>query len=215
MNTAAHYIHALGPAALTRFYDPFVRRFMREEAFRDRLVERARLAPGQRFLDVGCGTGTLAVLVKQRHPGVEVHAVDGDPEVLDLARAKADRAGADVRFDRALAGRLPYEDGSFDRVATSLVFHHLLTEDKRQAAREILRVLRPGGALLLADFGPPRRAPERLAARVLRRFENAADNLEGRLPALLAEAGFADVREIDHFQTPLWPIAFLEAHKPA
>jgi len=214
MNTTARYIHALGPAALTRFYDPMIRRLMREDTFRDGLMEHARLAPGQRALDVGCGTGTLAVLVKQRHAGVEVHAVDGDPEVLAIARDKATRAGVDVRFERALASQLPYEDGTFDRVVSSLVFHHLVTDDKRRAAREIFRVLRPGGALLLADFGPPRSSPGRALARALRAFEEIADNLAGRLPALLSDAGFSDVAEIDRLGTLMGPIAYLQGRKP-
>ncbi|WP_437487069.1 class I SAM-dependent methyltransferase [Sorangium sp. So ce1014] len=62
---------------------------------------------------------------------------------------------------RAMAWELPYPDGTFDRVASSLMFHHLAADDKRRTAEEILRVLRPGGALLLADFGSPRSAPGR------------------------------------------------------
>lgn len=211
----AHYIHALGPASLTRFYDPVVRRLMREDAFRDQLVEHAHLAPGQRFLDVGCGTGTLAVLVKQRHPGVEVHAVDGDPEVLGLARDKAERAGADVRFERAMAWELPYADGTFDRVASSLVFHHLVTDDKRRAAREIFRVLRPGGELLIADVGPPRTAPSRAIAWAFRGFEQVADNVAGRLPPMLSDAGFVDVAEVGRHRLLLGSIAYLQGRKPA
>lgn len=214
MSTAHQCIHALGPAALTRFYDPVIRRIMREEAFRDRLVERLPLDAGQRVLDVGCGTGTLAVLLKQRRPGVEVHAADGDPEVLGLARAKAERAGVEVHFDRAMAWQLPHADGALDRVVSTLMFHHLETADKARAAREILRVLRPGGAFLLADFGPPRGAPGRAFARVLRRFERVADNLAGRLPVMLTCAGFSDVTEIDRHLTALGPIVFYQARKP-
>ncbi|XXY51631.1 class I SAM-dependent methyltransferase [Sorangium sp. So ce269] len=214
MTTTARYVHAFGPAALTRFYDPGIRLLIREEAFRSRLLLHMQLAPGQRVLDVGCGTGTLAVLAQQRHPGVEVHAVDGDDEVLSIARDKAARAGAAVRFERTMAWALPYPDGTFDRVVSSLMFHHLIADDKRRAAQEILRVLRPGGALLLADFGPPRGAAGRVIAWALRRFEHLRDNLADRLPAVLTGAGFSDVAEIDRISTALMPIAYIQGRKP-
>ncbi|WP_437815499.1 class I SAM-dependent methyltransferase [Sorangium sp. So ce1078] len=224
MHTHARYIHALGPAVLTRFYDPAVRLLIREEAFRSQLVSHMQLAPGQRVLDVGCGTGTLAVLAQQRHPGVEVHAVDGDDKVLAIAREKAARAGAGVRFERAMAWELPYPDGTFDRVVSTLMFHHLAADDKRRAAEEILRVLRPGGALLLADFGSPRAAPGRAVVRALRWFERLAhrhddlvhrfdDNLADRLPAVLTGAGFSGAAEIDRFGTAVISIAMVRGHK--
>ncbi|AUX39842.1 SAM-dependent methyltransferase [Sorangium cellulosum] len=215
MNATSHrYIHALGPAVLTRFYDPVFRLLTREDTFRGRMVEHAQLAPGQRMLDVGCGTGTFALRAQQRQPGVEVHAIDGDDEVLAIARDKAARAGAGVRFERAMAWSLPYPDGTFDRVTSSLMFHHLALDDKRRAAREILRVLRPGGALLLADFVAPGGAPGRAFVWVLRRFEHLADNLADRLPAELTGAGFSGVAEIDRHPTALMPIAFLRGYKP-
>ncbi|WP_437611555.1 class I SAM-dependent methyltransferase [Sorangium sp. So ce834] len=227
MQTNARYVHALGPATLTRFYDPAIRLLFREEAFRSQLVAHLELAPGQRVLDVGCGTGTLAVLAQQRHPGVEVHAIDGDAEVLALAREKAARAGAGVRFERAMAWALPYPDGTFDRVVSSLMFHHLAADDKRRTAEEILRVLRPGGALLLADFGSPRNAPGRAAVRALRWFDRLAhrhddalasrfdDNLADRLPAVLTGAGFCDVAEVDRIGTAILPIATVRGRKPS
>jgi ubiquinone/menaquinone biosynthesis C-methylase UbiE len=213
MATAARYIHAFGPAVLTRFYDPLIR-LMREDQFKGRLVDLARIEAGQRVLDVGCGTGTLALLIQRRHPGVEVHGVDGDPKILEIAGEKAARAGAPLKLAHAMAWELPYADSTFDRVVSSLVFHHLVTSDKRRAAREILRVLRPGGELLLADFGPPRTRRGRAIAWMLRGFEEAADNLGGRLPGLIEGAGFSEVAEIDRFQTIIGPIAYLRGRKP-
>lgn len=214
MNTTARYIHALGPAALTRFYDPVARWLIREDAFRSRVLEHAQLGSGQRLLDVGCGTGTLALLAKQRHPGVEVHAIDGDDEVLALAREKNERAGAGVRFERALAWALPYPDGTFDRVVSTLVFHHLTTDDKQRTAREIFRVLRPGGTLLLVDLGPPRSAPGRAVARAVPWGPRFGDHFAERLPALLAGVGLSEVVEIDRQIMLAMPIAYLRGRKP-
>jgi ubiquinone/menaquinone biosynthesis C-methylase UbiE len=212
MTTTSRYIHAFGPAILTRFYDPLIR-LLREDEFKGRLVDLAQIQSGHRVLDVGCGTGTLAMLIQKRQPDAEVHGVDGDPKILEIARAKVAQAGASVAFERAMAWELPYPDGTFDRVVSSLVFHHLITNDKRRAAREILRVLRPGGTLLLADFGPPRTIPGKAIALALRWFEEASDNLAGRLPGLLMDSGFCDVVEIDRFQTYIGPIAYLQGRK--
>lgn len=89
-----------------------------------------RLEPGKRLLDVGCGTGTLALQVKEEHPKVDVIGLDPDSEILAIARRKAQRSGADIRFDLGYADRLPSEDSSFERVVSSLVFHHLPHETK-------------------------------------------------------------------------------------
>ena len=212
MTTTARYIHAFGPAILTRLYDPLIH-LLREDEFKGRLIDLAQVEPGHRILDVGCGTGTLAMRIYQRQPGAEVHGVDGDPKVLEIARSKIAQAGATVAFERAMAWELPYPDGTFDRVVSSLVFHHLVTDNKRRAAREILRVLRPGGVFILADFGPPRSIPGKAIAWSLRWFEEAADNLAGRLPRFLTDAGFSNVAEIDRFQTYIGPIAYLQGRK--
>lgn len=212
MTTAHRYIHAFGPAVLTRFYDPMIR-LLREDEFKGRLVDLAQIEPGHRVLDVGCGTGTLATIIQRRQPNAEVHGVDGDLKILEIARTKAAQAGASITFERALAWELPYPDATFDCVVSSLVFHHLVTDNKLRAAREILRVLRPGGTLLLADFGPPRSLPGKAIAWALRWFEEAADNLAGRLPGLLVDSGFSDVAEIDRFQTYIGPIAYLRGSK--
>jgi ubiquinone/menaquinone biosynthesis C-methylase UbiE len=128
---------------------------LRERKFKARLVDQADPRSGQRVLDVGCGTGTLALSLKARAPETEVIGLDADPEILDRARANAREAELDVRFDRALATELPFEDGSFDMVVSTLFFHHLTSADKRRTAKEIARVLKSGGGLHVADMGGP------------------------------------------------------------
>lgn len=128
----------------------------REGAFRERQVNLARLAPGETVLDVGCGTGTLAIAAARR-VGIRggVHGVDPSPELLARARKKARRAGVDVTFAVASGQELPLPDASLDVVLSTLVFHHLSHDVLRASVAEIRRVLKPGGRLLAVDFGGP------------------------------------------------------------
>jgi ubiquinone/menaquinone biosynthesis C-methylase UbiE len=134
------------------------RRFMvrsrgRERAFRQELVERARLAPGESVLDVGCGTGTLALAAKRR-VGADgmTRGIDPSTEMVARARSKARRSGLDVAFDEAVVQTLPFEDGTFDVVLAVLTFHQLPHDDLDRSLREIERVLGPGGRLFVADL---------------------------------------------------------------
>lgn len=212
------YVPALGFARLSALYDPVVRVTTRERTFKRRLLDQAAIAPGHRVLDLGCGTGTLAVWTKQDEPGADVTGVDGDPAILSRARRKAAEEGVDVRFDEGLADDLPYPDESFDRVLSSLLFHHLTSEVKERTAREIARVLRPGAQLHLADFGP---APDRLArvlflaVQVFDGFRSTQDNVDGALPTILCGGGLAEVAERSRLRVMLGSISLLSARRPA
>ncbi len=151
----AGYVPALRFRALTGLYDPVVRATTREAEFKRRLLDRAAIGPGDRVLDLACGTGTLAIEAKQRTPGAELVGVDGDPEMLARAREKAAAAGLEIELDEGLSTDLPYDDATFDRVLSTLFFHHLDLAGKRTTIAEIARVLRPGGELHVADWGRP------------------------------------------------------------
>jgi len=209
------YFPALGHKRLTRLYDPLLRVFANEETFKRRLIEQARIQSGQRVLDLGCGTATLTIMIKQAQPGAEVVGIDGDPQVLDIGRAKAVMAGVDIALDHGMAFQLPYPDQSIDRVLSSLVMHHLTTENKRRAVQEVFRVLRPGGALHIADFGKPHNLYTRLVSVLTQRLERAADNVQGRLPAMFHEVGFEPVEETVRYTTIFGTLALYGAGKPA
>ena len=158
MARSEKYIPAFGHDWLTPLYDPFLRWGMREDVFKRALVQQAQIRPGHRVLDLGCGTATLTILLKQLHPEAVIAGLDGDERVLEIGRAKASKAGIDITLDHGMAFQLPYPDNSFDRVVSSLVMHHLSTEDKRRTANEAFRILRPGGELHVVDFGKPHNA---------------------------------------------------------
>lgn len=210
------YLPALRFSALTRIYDPVVALTSRERRFKELLVEQAAPAPGQRILDLGCGTGTLAIQVKRREPGAEVVGLDADPAMLSQAREKAERAGVELTLTEGFSNELPFEDGSFDRVLSTLFFHHLDPEPKRQTAREIARILRRGGELHVADWGKPSdpvMAAAILGIRLLDGFDNTADNVHGDLPRIFEDAGLEDAKQTDRLRTPLGTLALYRAER--
>jgi ubiquinone/menaquinone biosynthesis C-methylase UbiE len=151
-----------------RYYDllAWILTLGRERAFRQRLVDLARLQPGDKVLDIGCGTGTLAVVAKQRvGPEGIVDGVDASPEMISRAKRKASKAGLEVRFQTAIVEELPFPDGCFDVVMSTLMLHHLPRPVREQCVREIRRVLKPGGRVLAVDFATPARERKSLVAR--------------------------------------------------
>lgn len=212
------YIPALGYRWLTGLYDPVVALTTREATFKSALIEQAQLDTGQQVLDLACGSGTLALMALRRVPQLAVTGVDGDPAMLDQARRKAAAAGAALCLDEALVDRLPYTDGCFDRVLSSLLFHHLDRQTKLAALREALRVLKPGGELHVADWGKAANPLMRLAfhgVQLLDGFDTTADNVAGRLPDLIRESGFARVQERRRFGTMFGTMSLYHADKPA
>lgn len=210
----SHFVPALGFRFLTPIYDRFVGLLLQEEELKSRLVRQARIAPGHRVLDLGCGTGTLALLVKRAVPDARVIGLDVDPEVLAIARRKAEAAGVAVDWVEGTAETAPIAPGSLDRVLTTLVLHHLTPDEKRSALGAVRRWLAPGGEIHVADFGPPQDLAMRLASQVVRLADGAgrvSDNLDGHLPERLRQAGFEGVRETHRARTPFGTLVYLEA----
>lgn len=129
----------------------------RERAFRDRLVRLARLERGESVLDIGCGTGSLAIAAKRRvGPSGSVDGVDASPEMIARARRKARRAGTEVSFSHGDVTELPFPSDQFNVVLSTMMLHHLPAGAREQCMRELRRVLRPGGRALVVDFGEAR-----------------------------------------------------------
>ena len=204
------YLPGMGRHALLPLYDP-VTRLVGARAMHRRLVDQADLRPGLRVLEVGCGTGNLALLAARRYPGIVLRGLDPDPRALARAAAKARRAGVPLELDRGYADRLPYPTGGTDRVLSSLMIHHLPADERPAALREIARVLAPGGSLHLVDLGGPGTAGHRPHLPRRRTHRHGHDGLD--LATLLGDAGFAAVRETGRDSNVLGAHTFYRADR--
>ena len=151
MTTPRAYVPAAGHDRWLSLYDPLTRLLGAHAALRE-LLAQAGLSSGGRVLDIGCGTGTLATMLKLQHPQVEVIGLDPDPKALDRAKRKAEQAGVAVDFVCGFADSIPSADASFDRVLSSFMLHHLTLDGKRAALADVARVLKPGCALHVRRF---------------------------------------------------------------
>lgn len=151
-----HHVEGQGDLIRSAFlYDLLMKliTFGREAAFRDAILDNARVTAGDRVLDVGCGTGTLAIAARRRvGPNADVRGIDPSEEMIARAKAKALREGLAVTFEVASAQKLPFDDASFDVVLSSLMLHHLPDLARKDAVHEMRRVLKPNGRLLVVEL---------------------------------------------------------------
>jgi len=209
---------ALGLRALTPLYDSAIALLTREDVWRSVLIGTIALKQSERLLDVGCGTGSLAVRLAKVEPGAQVHGIDPDPDVLRRARSKATASGARISFhegfltDEFVAGAEP-----FDIVTSSLVFHQVPLAGKRALLSTMRRALQPPGRLVIADYGLQRTAlMRRLFRATVQTLDGVADtqpNADGVMPSLVSEAGFADVRETHVIPTATGSISIWTARR--
>lgn len=164
--------------------------FGKEGAFREKQIDLAAMAPGESVLDVGCGTGTLAIAAKRRvGPTGSVYGIDASPEMIARAARKAGRASLEINFKTAAFEALPFPYASFDVVLSTMMLHHLPDEARRQGIREIRRVMKPGGRLLAVDFGGSK---EKRHNRFGRNHNHAHFDLRDVIPEL-SEVGLSTV----------------------
>ncbi len=211
-----NFIPALRFHWATKFYDPLVRWTTKEYPFKRALIAQANLQNNQTILDLACGTGTLSIGIKRRFPSIKIFAVDADNEILEQAENKALERDLQIDFGQSFSDELPFENNKFDRVFSTLSFHHLTHEEKIKTISEILRVLKNNGEFQLADYGFPINKSQKVLSnliRVIDGFETTSDNLQGRLGNLLKENGFAKVEKTGHFNTVLGTIRLFRAFK--
>lgn len=194
-NVERDYLPAAGRDWALPFYDPFVS-LLGINKVRRALFDVAALHPTDRVLDIGCGTGTMAILIKQLYPDVHVCGLDPDARALARAKRKAARSATSIQFDQGFSDKLPYSDGSFDHVFSSFMFHHVPADQKESTLCEVRRVLKPDGSFLLVDFAGPEHGGCGWLTHLFHSSERLKDNSEARIIALMRRAGFLEPKKV-------------------
>ena len=218
MRDTQDFTPALGYRALTPLYDLAIALLTRERTWRRALLAELDPKPGERILDIGCGTGNFALLIKKAEPAAAVVGLDPDGQVLARARRKACRAGAEITFmegfcDAGVLRRI----GLVDKVVSSLVLHQVPLAEKARILATARELLVPGGSIHIADYGLQRSRLMRWLFRIVQRLDgvdNTEPNARGILPELLRRAGFAGIDERRVIPTATGSISLLGAYAP-
>lgn len=212
----ARYIPAMGYPALTGAYDLAVRLVTRERVWRKLLLDQLDPQDDEVILDVGCGTGTFAIMCKQRSPGARIRGIDPDPDALAIAAGKARRAGVEVDWVRGYAHDAAHYEGSVDKAVSSLLFHQVRSEDKETGIAAMLKAVRPGGEIHIADYC---RQPDRLMRNLFRIIQSldghemTQPNADGMIERLLAGHAQAPVLPTSVIRTPTGAISLFALTK--
>ena len=212
------FVPALGRPELTAGYDRIIAVMTRERRWRARLLKQVAPQAGETIVDIGCGTGTFAIMLKQACPDARIVGVDPDPEVLQIARSKADLANVAIEWNEAFGDDFSgiVSAGSADKVVSSLVLHQCPLDVKRSILAAMHLALKPAGRLTIADYGAQRTLLMRLLFRqvqTLDGFENTQPNADGLLPGLMTGAGFETVEEAWSIPTPTGSISLYLASR--
>ncbi|MBJ7411252.1 MAG: class I SAM-dependent methyltransferase [Phenylobacterium sp.] len=216
MTTPREFTPALGRPELTSQYDQVIAIMTRERRWRARLLAALAPAAGETIVDLGSGTGSMALLIKEAVPGCRMTGVDPDPEVLAIARAKIEAAGQQVELVEATGDAPGLEDEVADKVISSLVLHQCSQAAKEGLLANAFRLLKPGGLLLIADYGLQRTPLMSMLFRQVRAldgYENTRANKDGEIPGMIAAAGFQDVSELSVTPTPTGSISIYLGRK--
>lgn len=179
--------------------------------FRCKIIRHLGLWGAEHILDVGCGTGTLLIMLKEIYPSVFAEGLDPDKKALQIASQKSHRNNANILLHCSTMDNMPFESNSYDIVVSSLVFHHIQENNRFESLKECLRILKPQGRMLLVDFGPPRPyIVDRILSGLFSLFEPIEDGRKGRIPELMLKAGFSKVNEVEKY---LYGITFYEGYK--
>jgi FkbM family methyltransferase len=195
-----HYLPAAGKHWLLPFYDPFVALFSRERQWRGAIVDALELVPDDLVVDVGCGTGSLAIMAQARVPRARVIGIDPDPNALERARRKAAHKGAGVEFRQGFGDETAriLGDQRATKLVSSFALHHMARDVQLATLASMLEALAPGGAIRLADFvGGHLNAP-----------------VEGGLIDDLTAQGFENARTIRNFRVAFSKATLVGAERP-
>lgn len=200
------FIPALGYNWLTNFYDTTIKLTMPEKKFRNKLIDYLNPQKGEQILEFGFGTGQNLILAANKNNAVSYVGLDIDPKVKFIAEQKLKKNNLDIKLNLYDGNLFPYVDNSFDKVFSSLVFHQLDKSTKKSCLAEINRVLKPGGKIIIGDWGKAKSKRMRISfylVQMLDGFKTTSDNVNGLMPEYMNNAGFKNVSEIDYINTKI------------
>ena len=207
---------ALGYNWLTNVYDTAIKITMPEKKFRNRLIDIIHPLPGEKILEFGFGTAQNIILLKKRCADAQVQGVDIDPKIKWIAERKLDEEDLNIELFLYNGSMLPFEDNSFDKIFSCLVFHHLDKDTKMKCLLEINRVLKTGGKLTICDWGKAETTMMRFAfyaVQLVDGFTTTADNVKGLLNQYILNAGFKEVEIHSSINTEIGTLSYYKAVK--
>lgn len=210
------YTPALGYDFLTAYYDLTIKLTMPEKKFRKLLIESVDPNPNESILEFGFGTGQNLILVNHRSPNSKIQGVDIDPKVKSLAEHKLAKRDIDIPLCLYDGITLTFDGNSFDKIFSCLVFHQLKTETKIQCLNELYRILKPGGKLIIADWGKAQNRLMRLSfvtVQMLDGFKTTHDNVKGLLPGIIEKAGFKEIERPKSINTAIGTFTYFNYTK--
>lgn len=204
--TEIKFIPALKYKWLTTFYDIIVRTVMPEKKFKNLLLVNADINDGDMVLDFGVGTATLSIMAYSRNNNADYTGVDIDANILKIAKRKIEAENAKINLIKYDGDKLPFSNKCFDKIISSLVLHHLTTDEKVEVFKEFKRVLKEDGEIHIADWGKASNKLMRLmfnVVQILDGYKTTNDNVQGKLMQIMKEAGFKKVEITDQINTAL------------
>lgn len=210
------YIPALGYDFLSDYYDFAIKMLMPEKKFRSRLVDIVNPLVGEKILEFGFGTGQNLILIKQRQNDILVEGVDIDPKIKAIAEYKLQKNKLDIPLYLYDGIHLPFEDNTFDKIFSSLVFHQLDANSKLNCLKELYRVLKPNGKIIIGDWGKAKNKWMKFAfyaVQLLDGFKTTNDNVNGLMPSFMSKANFRNVLETDFINTAIGTYSYYYALK--
>ncbi len=210
------FIPALGYDWLSGLYDLTIKLTMPEKKFRNKLIEHLNPQSNEIILEFGFGTAQNLILGKNKNQITNFIGVDIDPKIKSIAVKKLNKIGLNIPLYLYDGNTLPFPDNHFDKVFSSLVFHQLDKGTKSNCLKELQRVLKPGGELLIGDWGKAKTTLMRIVfyfVQLLDGFKTTTDNVNGFMPWYISEAGFLQVKEVDFINTKIGTYSYYKAIK--
>ena len=189
---------------------------MPEKKFRRLLVEHINPQDNETILEFGFGTGQILILVKKENPYIDLKGLDIDPKVKEITTYKLAKNNIDVPIALYDGTTFPYHDGQFDKIYSCLVLHQLDAETKSDCLKEIYRVLKPKGQLIIADWGKASNILMRFTfglVQIVDGFKTTNDNVKGKIPQFIANSGFQNIKISKSINTLLGTFSYFKAVK--